>query len=650
MDIFNNEIFLKFSQKLTRVFLRHGFKKLNNFIENLATSRKIEKKYSNCSQQIIEKTGNISERIFNIINHISDREKSKKSIPKLKLEDVKEKKSKIITAGKCNVLEKEIVEISNRQQILRVIRAWKKIINEKKVGNFKMNTILYNRFLKLSQKIFLSFKKYLKKRKAKASKIEIAKYFYGFKLMKNGFISLRKGALLSKKVKSIKVKNTNLLKSRAVATWINYTSTKQVARLTLERSLRNYYKHISQTAFNLLKIGIKLIKISKNHKELVMLFYNDKILKRTFKRIQRKININKIKYEKIIKSNKNFFRVSAKNALKYLKQYSIHSKKSAALKYLADAFYNSFNKHNFMRSLSSRVQIRKQLNENKGKALEFSNYTLTLKCLFLWQVNARRKRENKLQNYKSFLVHCKNLIEKSLYGWKKIYPRERYKRLRTLRLQNNQNWNVIDSYFSEWIRNTAQRVNKLNNCERLFKVKTIRKIFASWKNHYKQKLYQSLEISKKLQILNLKKKKKYLIKLKKYIKIRSDKHELKYGADLFYTYKLFRKWNLLNRKRVLLKWVTSYHYSKYLFTRWKNHAYDYKYSQYSRKFHQFRLKSKCFSNWRIIIRKFNKNRQKLESYIYYKNIKSVGVYFDKWLNIFHNALLQKYSTGASKKK
>ena len=177
MDYCNGEAINKFSKKILNVFLRHGFEKINNLLENLTTSRQISKENDNHSQQIIEKTENISERIFNIVNCITEKEsiKKTKNIPKLKIDDIKNNKKGYIITNRCNELEKEIEEISNNQIIFKIIASWKRFTYIEKTKRYKINSVFTNRFLKVNKKCFYAIKKYSKKKLVKKTRVNLAK-------------------------------------------------------------------------------------------------------------------------------------------------------------------------------------------------------------------------------------------------------------------------------------------------------------------------------------------------------------------------------------------------------------------------------------------------------------------------------------------
>lgn len=650
MDVCNSEIFQSFSMKISKVFLKFGFEKLRNLIENLTTSRRMQRNNSSYSQFLIEKTEKISGRVLKIASRISrKKEKTRKSVPKLQLSEIQIEKKKKGLSSRCSVLEDEISKISIRLKLLRLVKAWKKVTNDRKNQEFKVKAMRQSRFIRVFLKIFCGFKKFLRKTKAKASRIEVAECFYFIKLMKNSFVSLRRIGKIRKELKDIKKKKEQIAKKETLLVWANFSSKKLLRKLKNSQNRSYFAKKLVIRVFNLFKLSLKISKLSKNHKEIAILYHHDRTSKQVFKQFQKKISASRIKSEKNSKALRVFFKTAARKTLKKLKKCTTQSQKNRALKNFSILYYRNYQKKKFLSFLSQRSKLGFLNLKKTQKSLAVYTANLLSKCLYLWEANAKKVKENKLKNYKSFLIHCKKLIEKSLFGWKKIYPRERYKRLRTIRLQNNQDWNIIDSFFCEWIRATAQRVNQANRIERSFKLKTVRKIFADWKRTYKEKLRKKVEKAKKLSYFTARKKEIYLGKLKNYVRNRYSKYQYKAGADLFFTYKIFRKWNLLNKKRAILKWITSYHYSKFIFTRWKNYSFDFKYSKFSRSFYQGRLKSTSFSKWKFRLKKIKKNKEKLNSYLYYKNLKDSGVYFDKWLNTLNLILLQRYSVKKNRK-
>ena len=63
------------------------------------------------------------------------------------------------------------------------------------------------------------------------------------------------------------------------------------------------------------------------------------------------------------------------------------------------------------------------------------------------------------------------------------------------------------------------------------------------------------------------KKKKCFFRLKKYLALRYKKNSQKYFAELVHKENIFQKWNLLSKKKIILRLITIHHYSKYLFIR-----------------------------------------------------------------------------------
>ena len=151
MDCVNNESLENFAKKVKNVFLAFGFQKIKKNFENLATSRNFENNQASHSRKIFEKTENISKRVFNLMNQITD--KGKNDVPRLNLIPTENNNIETIMSKRSNDLEEEIFGIKNNQNALKVFKNWKKYIYRKKSHKFKVFTIELSRNHKSYKKI-----------------------------------------------------------------------------------------------------------------------------------------------------------------------------------------------------------------------------------------------------------------------------------------------------------------------------------------------------------------------------------------------------------------------------------------------------------------------------------------------------------------
>ncbi|OMJ81445.1 hypothetical protein SteCoe_18060 [Stentor coeruleus] len=648
MNFINDEVLRKFEKKLRRPFLLYGFEQINSYVENLATSRIIESNQISYTSQIALKTENISQRINSLMSQISGKkelEKNIKIVPKLRMSRVAlqdpHMKKEYIMSNRCEDLSDDITDISRYEVCLKVVKAWKKFMFQKKALDYKVYSMRKLKFARVAKKIITAMSEFSKTQKIKNTRNFLVLNVHYLKLMRISFGELYKTRISGKKIKKYSKNKIYIIKKTLIEHWKIFLKGLKSKNAHYSRVWKFLRKKLLVKYFKLLKIRAKEIQISKNHKELTIVYYSDKICKLALTLLIKAVTKSKLHRAQKLLASQHFFKIHCKRIIRYFKFGVLESKNSANLKNLSKQHFIKSNKKKFIKALYTKNVTHKNYNQKLSLARDhYVDYLL--RCImFTWASNVKNFKDKKLKRYRSFLIHCKNLIEKGFYGWKKIYPRLRYRRYRSLRLENNINWNIIDSYFCEWIRRTGEIVNKSNHCDRLYKLKIAKKVFDSWLCHHWRVQKKYLDWKNKLNYMKSRKTKIVLDKFKAYMKKRDWKYSQKHYAQLIYTDRIFRKWNLLCKKKILLKWITSYHYFKYIFRRWKNYSYECRYSFYAVQHHFCLLKKKVIIKWRKHIKMRQLNFEKLESYRHYKNQKDCGIFFDQWVKIYDKVVLEK---------
>lgn len=648
MNFINDEVLRKFEKMLRRPFLLYGFEQINSYVENLVTSRIMESSQVSYSTQIALKTESISQRINNLMSQISGKkelEKNTKIVPKLKMSRVALKdphmKKEYIMSNRCEDLSDDITDISRYEVCLKVVKAWKMFLFQKKALDYKVYSMRKRKFARVAKKIVTAMSEFSRTQNIKKTRNILVSNVHCLKLMRISFRELDKTRINGKKIKKYTKNKIFVIKQTLVEYWKRYLKGLKSKNAHYSKIWKFTRKKLLVKYFKLLKIRAKEIQLSKNHKELAIVYFSDKLCKLTLTLLIKAVTKSKLRRAQKVLAAQHFFKTHCKHILRYFKLGVLESKHSANLKELSKQHFAKSNKKYFIKALYTKTVTHN--NYHQKLVLARDHYVdYLLRCIiFTWASNVKNFKDKKLKRYRSFLIHCKNLIEKGFYGWKKIYPRLRYRRYRSLRFENTINWNIIDSYFCEWIRCTGEIVKKVNHCDRLYKLKIARKVFEAWLRYHfgVQKKYSEWE--KKLEHMKKRKMKVALEKFKVYMKKREWKHSQKYYAHLVYADKIFRKWNLLCKKKILLKWITSYHYFKYIFKRWKNYSYECRYSLYAIQHHFHSLKKKVMIKWRKHIKTRQLNLQKLMSYRCYKNLKQCGLFFDQWVNIYDKVVLEK---------
>lgn len=678
IDCINSEKLERMRKTILNVYLKYAFHGLKDYLESLKTSRKGESHKTTHSQQIFEKTESITKRIHSLMYHISDKQTS--SVPKLSLKKtnslgqsnyfssnrsiggISQSKvssnsnterlfqSKISFSSNTDRLSqsktsssrllKEINYIAARQLTVKYLRYWKQYFYKRKADKLKIYTITVNKNTKIAIKYFLILKKFFYRKNGKNHRLRLGRSIFLVKFIRKAFRAFTRVTKNLKKVKSITLQKANDNKSIVFNTWKVRVSVNRIKKLKKRLGENLFSKKLLGKCFKYLKIRTKELKLSKNHKEIACVFYEDKISILALKLLKKSVQISKISKEKKLKSTKFYYKNTCKKYLKLFEAQTNLTKKNSSLKNSANLFFFKSNQKKFFTCLLKQYKATQDLIKKLNKAKAFKIMNLLTIHINHWKNAVQVAKVNKFKKYQSFLTHCKNLIEKSFYGWKKIHPRERYRRIRTIRLQNHQDWNIIDSYFCEWIRLTSIRLKKAYQSERLYKIKSIKKSFESLASHYKKKSAAKSNLKKKIKVLNCLKKANYLRKLKSYTLYRSKKNYSIYEANIIYIQKIFKKWNSLSKKKMMLKYITSYQYSKHLFTRWRNYSYEVTHSKFSRDFYRKNLKQKTFRRWSLYYKTRSTNKKKLNSYIYYKNSKTIGALFDIWLDSFYKKSLE----------
>lgn len=626
--------------------LRSTFDKLKGYFEGLSTTRLPENRNGTYSEEMIEKTENISKRIHGIIDKITEKERinkqkklkeEQKKVPKLKIAKVlmqdPRKKKDFIMENRCKELQDDLNDLCQHEIKAKVVKAWKSFLYFRKEKQLKIKSLVTVRFLIVAQKIFHRVFSYTKEQQLKRAKLGIVRSFVTVNYLRKGMIGLHQFQVKARRMNGIiKTKEKKILQVLFEGLKKNYLAAK-VKRLRYEKGDKRFLKCLLSKVFKEFKIRAKEIQIKKNQEELVRVFLNDKLICIGFSAWVKGRNILR---ERGLKANLAFEKYS-KNAKKRffntLKAGCLLALKHRHIKTLSFLHFSTKSKQKFVEKLQALVNTKKLELVKERKAEIFYFFKTSQKVLRTWYSFTQVYRDKKLQNYKSFLIHCKKLIENSFFGWKKQYPRERYRRLRTLRLENTINWNIIDSYFCDWLQLAAARVKFSNECVKKYKLKVLKGFFGVLKENRVKKLGKQMKNDGKIKKLLIKKKSKFFEGMKKYFFLRIGKNEQKYSAEQLYIRKIFKKWNKLGKIKAYLKYLTKYHYSKFLFIRWRDYSIEACLLNYANDHNQTRLKSKVLQYFKSIHQKHQILKEKLNSYQYYKDLKILGLYFDSMLSL-----------------
>ena len=635
--------FVKILEKKSK-FL--GFIHIKKYFEGLSTSRIPEKSSLGFSEGIIEKTESISRRINGIIGKITERGRANKEIkekedkmmiPKLKISRIvmkdPKKKKEFIIENRCKELLEDMNEISQAEVKRKVLKGWKSFLFRRNEKKMKIMTLAQIRFIRFAKGFFSQVNLWLRDKRLNKAKRSIAISYLEINRLRRVMGSLHsyylKQTQKKNTIKSFNVKAQFLM----FKSWLSFVKLSQTKSLKTCLSLTHYKNKLLSKLFKTFKVRAKEIQIQKNQNELVRVFYEDKIILLCFKFLRQGCLIIKQQNERNLKAQLLYFRKLSKNFIRSLKAGCLLSIKHRHIKALSILHFSSKNKQKFIENLKSLINSRQKLDSISSKADKFRFTHLTLSPLRNWFDLTKQSHENRLSKRKGFLIYCNKLILKVLYGWKKQYPKERYKRLRTIRLQNKIEWNIVDSLFCDWLQKTIKRVRFSQEVQKNFRLKVIKKHFSALKtfSNARKSKYDKWQIK-----VNQMDKKKLMLGwngMKEFYSVRAGKNIRKKTAENWYINRIFRKWNKLGKIKAYLKYLTRYHYAKYLFARWKGYIWQAAKMSYAEEHREIRVKFQVFKVFKSILTKSRDLECRLDSYAYYKNLKIAGECLDKWINL-----------------
>jgi hypothetical protein len=621
-----------------------GFRKIRRYFEGLSTSRALQRTYSSYSEGIAEKTESISRRISGIVGKLTQRSRIQKEIkekeekmlvPKLKISKIimkdPKKKKEFIIENRCKELLDDMNDINESEVKRKVIKGWKKFIFFRKEKKLKIISLQKIRFLRFSKNFFMKTWAWVKEKQLLKAKKQVALSFLAVNYLRKGMIALHSFKVKQIERKSLITRKFQIFQTKIFKAWKIFIRNFNEKREKILKSRHFYESKQLGKYFKSLKVRAKEIQLSKNQDELVRVFREDKLLRSTFDLLKKGCALLSRIRKSSEKAETLYNKKLSLNFLQILKAGCLLSLKHHHIKTLSFLHFSSKNKQKFLSKLKSQVEARHELESQIQKAEEFRFDRLTRKPLLNWFLFTQNNQTNQVENYKSFLIHCKSLIEKAFYGWKKQFPKERYKRLRTLRLQNKIEWNIVDSLFCDWLKLTVQRVQFSNSLVKKKKLKVLKKYFLGLKSFYLKKREKNDFRWEKIQKIMIKKQKKYFQALKSYFFMRMKKNLEKTNAVHVYIGKIFKKWNKLGKIKAYLKYLSSYHYAKYLFQRWKNYSYSVIKLNYAQEHHELKLMKKTLLFFKQTLLKAKDLEVKLNSYLYYKDLKVAGACLDKWL-------------------
>lgn len=635
--------FVKILEKKSKLL---GFIHIKKYFEGLSTSRLPERSSLGFSDGIIEKTESISRRINGIIGKITERgrvnkeikeKEDKMMIPKLKISKIvmkdPKKKKEFIIENRCKELLEDMNEISQAEVKRKVLKGWKSFLFRRNEKKMKIRTLAQIRFIRFVKNFFSQVNVWLREKRLNKAKKSIAISYLEVNRLRKGMGSLH-NYFLKQTQKKNTIRNLNIKAQFFIfKSWSNFVRLSKTKSLKSSFSSSHYKNKLLSKLFKTFKVRAKEIQIQKNQNELVRVFYEDKILILCFKLLKKGCQIIKLQNEKNLKAQSLYFRKLSKNFIQSLKAGCLLSIKHRHIKALSILHFSSKNKQKFIDNLKDMITSRKKLDLILSKAEKFRFTHLTQSPLRTWFDLTKQSHENRLSKRKGFLIYCNKLILKVLYGWKKQYPKERYKRLRTLRLQNKIEWNIVDSLFSDWLQKTIKRVKFSQEIQKNFRLKVIKKHFLALKGFSNARKLKYDKWQMKLYQVDKKKLRFVFNGMKEFHAMRTGKNMRKKSAENWYASRIFKKWNKLGKIKAYLKYLTSYHYAKYLFARWKGYIWQAAKMSYAEEHRELRVKFQVFKVFKSILSKSRDLECRLDSYVYYKNLKIAGECLDKWINL-----------------